>query len=760
MGWFARTIELDRTLRTAYVTSSSAYSNYREFVKDFGNNEFILIALSNQGQNAESAFLSAVDTLTNDIEGMSEVSGALSITNLKFIQSRKGKIGSYRLLLTEGDKLHLPKGQQLEKARSALPFLDYLVSGDHQTLGIIVWLHDQHLFDPNFRTFLGKITNLAEAHLPPGSELRIVGGPVIREAVQNLTVRTTIIFGILAALVSCLLSLCIFKSFRAAAISMTVFSIAVVWNLGFMALMDIPLSATTALSLGLVLLVSVTTVIHIMTHYYSASASGASTVEAARAALKVIALPCLMCSMTTAVAFFTTTLSSIPMVKHLGMVMSAGVLGAFMVAIVMTPACLIALKPINSHTCERMAADWVVQALRRLRSFVFNRYRLCAISGLIFFIVMLAGFPFIGTDTDVLRLFVKSSRPLTDLHFVEDKLSSVHSVEVVIDAGESAFKRPDSWKKLSEVSDKLKEMSDIERIDFPLPLFEYVHSIVSKSGATRDELFDNPRLTNNLMMLIRSGSDGRKLLERYLDDRMGRVRMTCAIKNGNSTPIGTVIDRIKGVVNGMVEGWGKCLITGELAVYVANASHVVRSMVISLLVALFSITVLLILLFRSLPLGLLSLIPNLLPLATIFGLMGWAGVPLDNITVFVVAIAIGLSVDDTIHYLTQLRRSVLATEGSQVSFRRHLMNTHEKTARALTSTSILLACGSLMLCFTPSVPAVYFGLLAAAAILAALLGDLVVLPAIILAFPSIQELLYKHSSHTQWNPVDLKETSL
>jgi predicted RND superfamily exporter protein len=434
--------------------------------------------------------------------------------------------------------------------------------------------------------------------------------------------------------------------------------------------------------------------------------------------------------------------------------MSVGVLGAFIVAIVMTPACLIALKPISPRACERISADWMVQALKRLQSLAFNRYRLCAILGLVFFVVMLAGLPFIGIDTDIMRLFVESSRPFSDLHFVESKLSSVHSVELIIDAGQSAFKRPDSWKKLSAVSDKLKSISDIERIDYPLPLFEYVHSIVSKSGTTRDELFDNPKLTSNIMMLIRSGSDGRKLLERYLDDQMGRVRLTLAIKNGNGTPIGTIIDRIRKVVSSMVAGWAKCSITGELAVYIAQASYVVHSMVISLLAALFSITVLLVLQFRSLVLGLLSLIPNLLPLATIFGLMGWAGVPLDNVTVFVVAVAIGLSVDDTIHYLTQLRRSVRSTNSSKIPFSRHLMKTHDMTSRALASTSILLSCGLLMLCFTPSLPAVYFGLLAVAAIIAALVGDLVILPAIILAFPTIQKLIYRHSTDTKWNPAN------
>ena len=109
-----------------------------------------------------------------------------------------------------------------------------------------------------------------------------------------------------------------------------------------------------------------------------------------------------------------------------------------------------------------------------------------------------------------------------------------------------------------------------------------------------------------------------------------------------------------------MKGVGKVIVTGEMVVFSDQASEVVQSQVLSLLLAFTAITLMMIIQLRSYILGLLSLIPNLLPIAVIFGLMGWVGISLDNVTVFAATIAIGLSVDDTIHYLTHLRRSMAA----------------------------------------------------------------------------------------------------
>ena len=140
---------------------------------------------------------------------------------------------------------------------------------------------------------------------------------------------------------------------------------------------------------------------------------------------------------------------------------------------------------------------------------------------------------------------------------------------------------------------------------------------------------------------------------------------------------------------------------------------------------------------RSVLLGLLSLIPNLVPLFVVFGMMGWLGIHLDQATTLVAAVSLGLSVDGTIHYLTHFGRAVQAS-GRSSPIEQTIVAAHRRTQRALISTTAVLSIGMLLLTISPFQPVAYFGLLAACAILSALFGDLVLMPAVIVTVPAIR----------------------
>jgi hypothetical protein len=205
--------------------------------------------------------------------------------------------------------------------------------------------------------------------------------------------------------------------------------------------------------------------------------------------------------------------------------------------------------------------------------------------------------------------------------------------------------------------------------------------------------------------------------------------------------VSRIIEKIGATATNVMGNSAKISVTGEQAVFAAQASEVVRSQVLSLILALCGITLLIMIQLRSWVLGVLSIFPNIPPVAVIIGLMGWLGIPLDNVTVFAVAVAIGLAVDDTIHYLTQLKRDIASPARTGQSVREILENSYKHTGKTLISTSSTLFFGFLMLSVTPTLPAIYFGFLGAASIIVALWGDLVFLPSVILTFPPIRRLL-------------------
>jgi hypothetical protein len=506
--------------------------------------------------------------------------------------------------------------------------------------------------------------------------------------------------------------------------------------------LDIALNSTTSLAFGLVLVVSVATVIHIVSHYYDSAQSSQDREAAIGESLEAVAGPCLMCALTTSVAFATIMVSSIPMVQQLGLVMSAGVLISFIVSMILTPAFLMALKPVDQRVKERMSGDWVSRVFTALHDFVFSHYRLCAYFGIILVIIMMAGAPRIKVDTQVLRLFKDSADTIEDLRFVEENLTAVQSLELVVEASPGAFRGHEAWKRIWELKHELLKIPEVSSVESPLSVISHLGWLIVQ-GPEADIALKNKPVFSDVMLMMRNSTPAREYLSSYLDDDMSKLHISLRLLNEPSTRIRDVIDRVRSISRESLEDWGDVTVTGELVVFSEQASEVVSSQVSSLALAFTAITIIMIIQFKSLVLGFLSLIPNLLPIVVIFGVMGWSGIALDNVTVFAATIAIGLSVDDTIHYLTQLRRDIIRSRGGERSIADCLSAAYHESAKALISTSSALFFGFLVLSLTPTLPAVYFGFLGASAILAALLGDLVFMPSFILAFQSVKNVVNK-----------------
>jgi len=133
--------------------------------------------------------------------------------------------------------------------------------------------------------------------------------------------------------------------------------------------------------------------------------------------------------------------------------------------------------------------------------------------------------------------------------------------------------------------------------------------------------------------------------------------------------------------------------------------------------------------FGSLKIGLIAMVPNLLSTATVLGVMGWLGIPLDLMTITIAAIAMGIAVDDTIHYVHRYREEI-GGDAPQEAVRR----SHGSVGYAVLYTSLIIIIGFSLLSFSDFVPSVYFGLFTGLAMLMALLGDLIILPALLVRF--------------------------
>ncbi len=731
----------DPTLKSAVDTRSEIYREYLRFAELFGDEEYLLAAISNKAKADDPQVLRRLELITAELGRVDHVTQVISITNFKSFMRRNGRFGVFPLVKQTAGGPTVIENYDLNRMREALPVLKLLLSPDMKTVGILIQVDKQFSFDiPVIERLLESFRTILDKDAPPTSRYVIIGPHVIRVAIQKYNVQTALVFGILCLVISTLVSAYIFKSLRVTFIAFTVVGISVVWILAFMSLSGIPLNSTTGLSFGLVLVVSAATVIRIVTHFNEMYAHEQDKTQACRQALQVVFMPCLMCSATTAVGFATIMVSSIPMVFQLGLIMSLGVMLSFGLAVILTPAFLIFFKPLPQSSYRRMADDWIAVALSRIEQMIFRHYRIVVVFGLGLTLVLFAGVFRVVSDTQLLRMLSDSTPEMKDLHFVEQHLAPVHTVEILVEAKEGAFRHYEPWGKIAELGQRLKEVPEVVETDSLLPLLTHLAGVLQEETISNPGILNKPGVIPELLGLMSFSEEGRQIIGRYLDESRGKVRISVRIANSPTVPISETINAIRSRAGEVMGAVGNVVVTGELAVFADHGERLVKSQLLSLILAFLLITTLLMVQLGSPLLGLISLIPNIPPVAAVFGIMGWMGISLDTVTVFAATVALGLAVDDTIHYLAQLQKDIRAG-GSVKTTEQCVRNAFEVTAKAMLSTSAILFAGFAVLVISPFRPVVSFGILGSAAILIANLSDVILLPSVILASSNIRRLI-------------------
>ncbi len=190
-------------------------------------------------------------------------------------------------------------------------------------------------------------------------------------------------------------------------------------------------------------------------------------------------------------------------------------------------------------------------------------------------------------------MLTDSTPELTDLRFVEKNLAPVNSLELVVKAEESAFKSPDVLKKIRAVEEGLNRIPEVAGTDSFLPLMEYLYRVVGGGDAGPGDVFTNPRLIPELLVMTSLSAAGKRLLSGSLDDQFSQLHTSIRIKNSPSATIRQTIDEIRSAAVEGMNGYGKVMVTGDLVVFEAQAWEIVSSQTYSLLFAILYMTILL-----------------------------------------------------------------------------------------------------------------------------------------------------------------------
>ncbi len=716
-GWLASGIETNNTIHTFLARGDPGLAFYREVTDRFGGDLLVFVSLDTGEQGVFTpdglARLDEVTRLVGDLDGVTRVS---SLANVDSVVHEDGAAVVGPLFPTPPDSR--AEAEAVERRVGESMLLPWYVSPDHRATLVVAEV-DPGLGPVQTNAVVRSIHDTVMPLAGDGLEVALAGNPVVAESIDRYNGRDQQLFSglmLLLVMVACGVWL---RRVGAALLPLAVVLVTVLWTTALFVAAGHQTNWVTAIISPILFLIGVASAVHFLALYQEAAPRSASRREAIERALAAVALPCLFTSLTTAVGFASLMANRIMPVRVFGLYAAVGVLLAFGATMVVVPAGLrLVGRRGGTGVNTPRRPPGLLLGVDRLAQ---GRPLAVLVVGLLITAGVTAGVHRMRVETNMLSYFHPEAEVVQHSLRIEQVYGGAAPLDIVVDAGEpGGALDPTVLDGIAALQTHLASMEGVVRgvsvadllidvrrattgdVDAGLPASaaESAQLLMLPDPDVVDLVVDLERRTTRVSTRFAGAGRGLKWSRGLLAD----VEQACADTLG---------------------GRAEVRLTGSSVLFVHMDRYLVTGQVRSLVIVLALIAGIMIVLFGSLRVGLLAMIPNVLPIAALLGAMGWLDMPLDGLTVMIACIAIGIGVDDTIHYLVHLRREMRAGADLGTAMTR----TIGSVGRAIVFTSVVLALGFGVFCTSDFVGTRNFGLLTALTVLVALVADLLVLPA-------------------------------
>jgi len=695
---------------------------YEEIKSIFGNDEFFVIAFK-PGDVFTENNLRLLKALTENLEAHPGIRDVQSLANVDYVDGAHDYFEVRKFLASIPDT---KEGLQLlrKQALSTPLYLDNLISRDASTTALIVYPHDRPDEEGFRATLLQSVLDILGGFQADGTVFHLAGNTVTNVGLSRYVQQDVATFIPYTYLFVALVIWLIFRNFRLTLLAVINITVCVGCTMGFMAFIGTAMHNVTSVVPSLVMALALSDTVHIFSCLdKKILLDFPDKKEAFAHILDKVSMPCFLTTLTTAVGFISLAVSTIPPIREFAYVASMGMVFEFFFSFFMLIPLLLFCDPLKifryMHEYSRMTIF-----LNALNQFVKMRYVLICITFLFVFIGSLWLSGKVQVETNLVEYFNKKSSLRQDLDFIQSNLSGVVTMDISLRANSvDAFTIPENLVLLDKVQSFLHT---IPGVDTTVSFADYIKEMNKSFHDEDPEFYAIPKqkdLIAQYLLLYDSDSIGD-----YVNTAFDHARILVRISESSSAKQSELIKKAQDYIDNLEQDVLQIRITGSVVQQVNVISALTKGLVSSLVLALGVICVIMLIVLRSVRIGLLSLVPNLFPLVLNFGIMGLLSIPLDTSTALISVVALGIAVDDTIHFLTEYNLQRKMGQSISASIEYALLN----KGLAIITTSIILCIGFGVLVFSNFVPTLYFGFLSALVMLTALAGDIVLLPAIML----------------------------
>lgn len=601
---------------------------------------------------------------------------------------------------------------------------EIFLSADRETSGIQLLLDSGATEEEMLRRLVEDIEGVVLRHETEDIRIAVSGLALQKYNAGVLVRKDQKLFAPLSLLVLGLVLLWITRRVSGMLFPLLVSALTICWTLGLYARSGLELNMITSLLPPVIMTLSVACTMHVYLRWLHSEES--DRVRRIADAVAALYRPCLFATMTTAIGFLSLTISPTPAIRHFGLYAALGVGLAYVLGVFGLAVGLSFLSPPARHRRDLADSPVLVRLLDATARLSLAHPRKIVLGAMIVTLVGVFGIRKVESDTNILHFLGEDSRLYRDTVFIEENLVGTSQLELILERSEPG--EPIDFEDLDRIEDFQERVNGLGPI--------------RHSTSVVDLLAEAPAPPESLGIPL-ADLLGRPEFENYVGPDREHFRISVLLDSIGTADGEGILGRVRGLAEEVFGKDFRLRVTGEFYRVVEGSNTLVEIQAKSFFIAIAVILLAIGVVFRSPVLALLSVVPNVVPLLLTGAIMGYSGIALSTGTMMIASVAIGIAVDDTIHYLSGYRRAGRPSRPISGAASR-IRRTTRSTGLALFATTTALSAGFWVAMFGSFLPTVYFALLSGLTMWFALVCDLLVLPALIVLLSRRRNLFLKN----------------
>ncbi|MCA5589041.1 efflux RND transporter permease subunit [Campylobacter upsaliensis] len=778
LSFFAFKLHIDASAESLLLEDDKDLKTFRELSKHYKSDNFLMLVFKPSDENPFSqTSLKKLENLHKELESVRGVERVFSIINAPLLLSSENKdLKELMQNIPNITSKDINQSRAKDEILTSPFYQNNIIAKDGKTTALIIYLKPDLTYidlieardgakDENekerLRTqikthqetqnafnkaLLTQIRTIMSGYEKDGARLYLGGVNMISDDMISYIKDDLKLYGISLVFLLGFALWYFFRSFSLMILSLFICFISLSSASGLFALLDFPVTVISSNYAPLMLIITLSVVVHLITHFIEISRLYPNTTQK-RLVLQTLlakAKPSFFAIFTTMIGFFSLIFSHIEPIIKLGIMMSLGIGLGLILSYLFLSSALMLLKKQNFTQKEFKLSFllWCANVSIKRKKFI---YALAFIALILAFIEI----PKLKVENSFVNYFKDGSAIKEGLLVIDKDLGGTLPLDIIIRFKEQQKSQMKDGENLDSFEDEFESLALKDTYWFDSKktrIAKKVHHFLENK-----EFVGSVLSLNSLLSLGKSINNGKDLddfalaflnenlppnfkqdlLSPFVNIKQNELRFSIRVIDSNpNLKRDTFLKNLENELNELLKNEGvEVQITGIMLLYNNMLQSLFSSQFDTLAFVVLAIFTLFVLIFRSFKIATIAIICNLIPLSLVFAFMGFLDIPLDLMSITIAAIAIGIGVDDILHYIYRFKEEL-----KHNSVKKAIVNSHLFIGTALYYTSISIVLGFSVMMSSNFIPTIYFGILTTLVMILLLFGSLFLLPSLLISF--------------------------